>query len=228
MTITDRLIDLDGVLVEYNEGEWGQDKPKAPGFHSFNDAGVESEVGEYFYSMVRLLQPDNVLETGTHWGVSASYIGLALKDNQKGHLDTFEFLSGNHIKASIRIQKLSLGQQVTTHFGDIANFTPEVTYKMVLLDTEPQTRFDELIQFYDVVEPGGFIFIHDLHRHMHQIPNQDHGFAWPFGELPEFIKDKVKKDELRPFHFSTPRGLTGFYKVHPDDHKWTYDGTVSK
>lgn len=219
-TITDRLIELDSELVEYNEGQWGENNPKAIGFHSFNDAGVESEVGEFFYSMVRLLQPDNVLETGTHWGVSASYIGLALQDNQFGHLDTFEFLAENHRKAHSRIFNLQLLKQVTCHFGDIAAFTPEKTYKMVLLDTEPQTRFAELEKFYDVVEPGGFIFIHDLHRHMHQIPNEDHGFAWPFGLVTDFINEKVKNDELRPFHFSTPRGLTGFYKVHPDDHKW--------
>lgn len=213
---------IDPSLKRFNEGNWQDEFDSAKNsFSSFNDAGVECETGEFLYAMVRMLKPANVLETGTHWGISASYMGLALKENNFGHLDTFEFLPENHMQAVLRTERVGVKQQVTCHFGDIAAFTPEVTYKFVLLDTEPQTRFAELVKFYDAVENGGYIFIHDLHRHMHQIENADHGFAWPFGEIPQFIKEKVAKDELRPIHFPTPRGLTGFYKVHPDDYKWS-------
>jgi hypothetical protein len=55
---------------------------------------------------------------------------------------------------------------------------------------------------------------------MHQIPNEEHGFAWPYGKLPPEIIKLVKEDKLRPFHFPTPRGLTGFYKTREDDYKW--------
>jgi hypothetical protein len=93
-------------------------------------------------------------------------------------------------------------------------------YQLVLLDTEPQLRFAELIKIYDYVEPGSFILIHDLHRHMSQEDNAEHGFGFPFGKLPEEIKNWVRKGELRPWHFPTPRGLVGFYKTDPRDYKW--------
>ena len=55
---------------------------------------------------------------------------------------------------------------------------------------------------------------------MQQVVNADHGFAWPFGEIPQSIKNLVKEGLVRPFHFPTPRGLTGFYKVSQGDYKW--------
>lgn len=222
--ITQRLQDIDPTLILHNEGHWDKPlDPTIPGYTSFNDAGIETETGEFLYAMVRLLKPERVLETGTHWGVGAAYMGQALKDNKHGQLDTIEFLPEIHNRAKERIIKLELMTQVLCHLGDVAQFNPppEMKYKLILLDTEPQTRFAELIKFYPNLEPGGFVFIHDLHQHMHQIENTEHGFAWPYGKLPKEIIQLVKSGELRPIHFETPRGLTGFYKVHPDDYKWT-------
>ncbi len=233
--ITKKLMVLDPSLSPHNEGYWDEDFIEdTNSFISFNDAGLECETGEFLYSMVRMLKPRDVLETGTHWGVGASYIGLALQDNGYGHLDTIEFLPENHAKACKRILDMKLHEFVTCHFGDVAKFNPidyrgsnETTetptkfgYGLILLDTEPQTRFGELLQFYDNLIPGGFVFIHDLHRHMHQIENQEHGFAWPYGLLPEAVKRLVQEDKLRPFHFTTPRGFTGFYKPTAQDYNF--------
>lgn len=226
MDITKRLQELDPALVLHNEGNWlvPYDRNKA-GFTSFNDAGIETETGEFLYALTRLLKPDNVLETGTHIGVGASYMGMALKDNKKGHLDTIEFLPNIHYQAVKRINDLGLSDIVTCHFGDVAKWTPNegILYQLILLDTEPQTRFSEAVRFFGRLAVGGFVFIHDLHRGMCQGNiNPDHPDmpSWPFGDIPEQIKQWVKEDKLRPFHFSTPRGLTGFYKPHPDDYKW--------
>ncbi len=230
MDITKRLLGLDSSLSIHNEGFWKEDFDKnKKGFSSFNDAGVECETGEFLYSLVRLLKPDHVLETGTHWGIGASYMGLALKDNNHGDLDTVEFLTEIANVASRRFERLDLKGIVKLYLMDVAKFEPQHSYKLILLDTEPQTRFQELVRFYDYLEPGGFVFIHDLHQHMHQgeaqrynadHPNQPY---WPYGELPRVIKQLVVNGSLRPFHFKTPRGLTGFYKVHPDDYKWVLD-----
>lgn len=217
MTITQRLILLDDSLVIHNEGEWSN---SVSIYSAFNDAGVECEVGEFLYSMVRILKPSNVLETGTHWGIGASYMGLALKDNFLGHLDTLEFLPHNHQIASKRITTLGLDEYVKCHYIDAAKFAPSVMYQLIFLDTEPQTRFAELLNFMPRLTPGGWVFIHDLHRNMHQIENTEHGFAWPFGRIPFEMKQLIAKGQLVPVHFATPRGLTGFYKPHTDDYKW--------
>jgi predicted O-methyltransferase YrrM len=221
---THELINLDTDLNRYNEGRWGLPyEAHLKGFSSFNDAGVECEVGEFLYSMVRLLKPKFVLETGTHHGIGASYIGMALKENGEGVCHTFEFLPENHIVATKRISKLGLNDFVKCGYGDIRAFTPEEKYELILLDTEPQTRFMELEKFWDSLREGGYVFIHDLHRHMGQVnQNPDHPNEpfWPWGEVTQFMKDKVKNGEARPFHFANPRGFTGFYKVHKDDYKW--------
>lgn len=221
MDITKRLQELDPTLVLHNEGHWDVPlDPTMPGYTSFNDAGIETETGEFLYALIRLLKPNAVLETGTHIGVGAAYMGQALKDNNHGLLDTIEFLPEIFARAKKRIEDLKLTDRVYLHFGDVANWETDKRYELILLDTEPQTRFAELIKFYPYLEEGGFVFIHDLHRHMHQIPNEDHGFAWPFGPIPAELTSLVHEDKLRPMHFPTPRGLTGFYKPSEGDYKW--------
>lgn len=218
MNITQTLLQKDGILEQHDEGEWG-------GTHSnytaFNDAGLECETGEFMYGLLRILKPQNVLETGTHFGVGASYMGMALQDNGFGHLDTIEFLPEIHAVAKKRIAWLELTERVTCHFGDVAKFEPMVNYDFILLDTEPQTRFAELLKFYPYLNPGGFLFIHDLHPHMNQVDNSEHGFAWPYGVIPADMAALVNAGKLRPMHFKTPRGLTGFYKVDSSvDYNW--------
>lgn len=219
--VTKNMAAKDPKLKLHKEAEFSAD---TKGYSAFNDAGVEVETGEFLYALVRLLKAQAVLETGTHIGVGASYIGQALKDNGAGKLTTIEFLPEIHAQAVERIKTLGLQDYVDCELGAAETFYPlkgvPPLYDLILLDTEPQTRFMELIEFEPVLKPGGFVFIHDLHRHMGQEPNVEHGFGWPFGELPPGIKLMVEKDILRPFHFATPRGLTGFYKVHPSDYVW--------
>lgn len=221
MNITKELLERDPSLQQHLEGKWNVPFDGSVGYTSFNDAGLECETGEFLYAMVRILQPQNVLETGTHHGVGASYIGSALRDNKKGRLDTIEFNAENYHIAKERMQTLGLEEYVTQHLMDARNFrATDDHYDIILLDTEPELRFGELIRYMPSLAEGGYVFIHDLHRHMHQIPNEEHGFAWPYGKLPEQIVQWVNDGILRPFHFPTPRGLTGFYKVKAEDYQW--------
>lgn len=217
MTITQRLAQLDPTLEIHNEGEWSNSISE---YSAFNDGGVECETGEFFYSLVRLMKPENILETGTHLGIGASYMGLGLKDNDKGNITTLEFIPELRERAIVRFKALGLDNFVTSILGDATKYVPDALYDVVFLDTEPQTRFFELTRYFDHVKEGGLIFIHDLHRHMHQIENEEHGFAWPYGRIPKQMTDLVNTGALRPFHFATPRGLTGFYKVSQQDYKW--------
>lgn len=234
MNITEELMRLDPSLVLHDEGEWNNTKSA---YRAFNSGGIECETGEFLYGLIRLIKPKRILETGTHFGIGASYMGMALADNYRQDqnefplLDTIEFLPEIHKQAVTRFEKLNLNAVIRAHLMDVADFDPHYAatpnepvnpapYQLILLDTEPQTRFAELVKFFPYVKEGGYIFIHDLHRHMHQIENTDHGFAWPYGPIPAAMNELVTSGKLRPFHFSTPRGLTGFYKVSEQDYKW--------
>ena len=202
------------------------DEPSDSRYKMFNDGGVEVEVGEFLYSLVRMIKPTVILETGTHHGISAAYMGMALRDNAtSGLLTTLEFLPENYKIANDLFALLELkGGYVNSILVDAADYRTSTQLDLVFLDTEPQTRFAELLKFYDNVKPGGFILIHDLHPHLHQIPNEEHGFAWPYGKLPSEIINLVKQDLLRVVHFRTPRGLTMFYKPGDEDYDFTTAG----
>jgi len=223
MDVTKKLTELNPDMALHNEGDWENphDPEKPASFSSFNDAGIETETGEFLYAMARMLKPESVLETGTHWGVGASYMAMALKQNRKGKITTIEFHRHIWEIADRTFKALGLNHQVENLLMDVRDYNPgDKKFQLILLDTEPQTRFDEMVRFLDNLEDGGFLFIHDLHRNMHQVPNADHGFAWPFGTIPEVIRESVNKGTLRPIHFPTPRGFAGFYKVRQDDHNW--------
>jgi predicted O-methyltransferase YrrM len=53
-------------------------------------ASVPLHKGAFLYRLVRLLQPTKVVECGTCFGVSAAYLGSALRANGDGHLVTVE------------------------------------------------------------------------------------------------------------------------------------------
>lgn len=218
MSITQTLIELDPTLGIHNEGEWSN---TISPYSAFNSGGVECEVGEFLYAFLRMTKPGCVLETGTHYGIGASYMGMALKENKGGHLDTIEFLQPIYDVAKERIRKLGLDEYVTCHFGDVKDFEPKMKkYQFILLDTEPDIRFGEFLKFYPYLDEGGYMFIHDLGRGLGQVQSPNLPFAWPFGVLPDGMVQLMKDHKIRPFHFSTPRGLSGFYKVHEGDYKY--------
>jgi len=216
--LIEKMMSLDKTLVIHNEGEWSN---SISTYTAWNSGGIELEVGEFFYGLLRMIKPEHVLETGTHLGVGASFMGFALKDNFKGTLDTFEYLPEIYEQAKTRIIKMGLTDHVHCQFADVANIPVQHSYQVILLDTEPQTRFAEFLKFYPYLDEGGYMFIHDLGRKLQQVEIPGQGFAWPFGLLPEGMKDLMRQDKIRPFYFSTPRGLSGFYKVSQEDYALT-------
>ncbi len=216
--LCDRMMSLDSTLQIHNEGEWSKTLST---YSAWNSGGVECEVGEFLYGFLRMTKPEYVLETGTHLAIGASFMGFALKDNFRGHLDTAEFIPEIHAQAVERIHKMGLDDYVTCHFLDVKDMPVQHNYQFILLDTEPQTRFAEFLKFYPYLDEGGYMFIHDLGRGMNQ--NESPGlpfWGWPFGKIPEEMRQLMKDGKVRPFHFSTPRGLTGLYKVSKEDYKY--------
>lgn len=213
MGITEFLKNKDLSLIEMQE-------PSNSDYKCFNTGGVEIEVGEFLYGLVRMMKPNNIFETGTHMGISSSYMAQALKDNGRGLLTTVE-IEKEHIRRSQeRWETLEISHKIMVDKEESLQYVLEYDCELMFLDSEPEFRFRELIRFFPRLKPGGIVIIHDLHPHMHQIPNEEHGFAWPYKELPREFKALVNTGQLRPFHFRTPRGISCFYKVSEEDYVW--------
>jgi predicted O-methyltransferase YrrM len=197
-----------------------QGEPTDARYRCFNTGGVEVEVGEFLYGLVRMVKPDRVLETGTHKGISASYMGLALRENAQGVLTTVDLTPENVRDSGELFATLGLQPQVEQVYGDAAQFVwgHSDPIDILFLDTEPQTRFGEMLRFFPEVREGGFILIHDLHHHLSQEDNPELGFGWPYGRLPDELKRLIDERKLRLVHFRTPRGFTLFYKPAPEDY----------
>lgn len=196
-------------------------EPTNSEYSCFNTGSVESQVGTFLYGLVIAIQPERVLETGTHKGIASSYIGLALKENRKGLLDTIEF-DPQHQQDYLDIwTNLEILDQIIPHQMKVEDFDINFQYDIALLDTEPDIRFKELVRFFPHVKEGGFIIIHDMNNAIGQSGITAHGMTnWPFGEIPQQVKDWVKDDQLRVSNLPTPRGITIFYKTNANDYRW--------
>lgn len=214
--IGEQIAEILGISIVEEVNDW-----TGKGYTMHDDGSAEVAVLEFLHYLLKLVKPQRVGETGTYHGMSAAYMALALKKNGFGHLETLEINPEFISIAKERWSKLQVAEWITVYQQSSMDFQPQGEYDFLFLDSEPEYRFKELVKFYPYLKEGGFVFIHDLHRHMSQHDNSEHGFGWPFGKLPDEIKQWVKEDKLRSFHFPTPRGLTGFYKVREDDYQWT-------
>lgn len=193
-----------------------------PQFKMFDDGAIETETGELVYGFVRRTKPQNVLSTGVYTGISDLFIGMALKENGFGHLEALEY-EQKHIDRAVELwNKIGVQAQITAIKTDSLKFQPNKQYQFMFLDTELNIRLHEVVRFFPYLDEGGYIFIHDFHRHLYKgNVNKDHPeiVNYPVGEIPEAFNDLLKTDKLRMFHFSGARGLVGLYKTHKEDYK---------
>lgn len=218
-SLTDQLVEASNGLL--NKVPEVRDET---GYYTMcDDGGVEHEVGNFIYGLVKVLQPEHILETGTYTGVSALYMGQALKDNGHGNLLTLEVEKTHQDRAEKLWMACGVGGYVTCKLTSSLEFWAHDTqYDLLFLDSEPQYRFAELVKFFPHLKEGGYIGIHDLPNSLCQGNiNPDHPElkSYPYGDLPEQIKEWIKTDKLRMMHFPSPRGLTFFYKTKEGDYR---------
>jgi len=206
MTATEELMKRDPGLVHQQYKGYGAfemaDVPKID-----YPAGIETEMGELLYGLVRWLKPEHILETGTRGAVAARYMCLGLEHNGIGHLITME---RDGITGPIGRRKLAesgFAELVTAYQIDTRLYTPNVAFDLMWLDTEPQYRYAELVRFFAHLKPGGIVGIHDLGR----LECEE------FGGLPSEVIEWFYTGELRSFTFTTGWSCCFFQKAYEDD-----------
>lgn len=189
----------------------------------FDDGGVEVEVGEFLYGLVRAIKPQRICETGLYSGISCMYMAMALKENGFGHIDSIEYEEKHITRSKERLLKMKLVDYVTIYHESSLEFITQQNYDLLLLDTELNLRFKELVRFYPSLNDGGIALIHDMPINFCQGNiNSDHPEFknWPVGDIPIEVNKLIKDDRLRSIHFKTARGLVGFYKTQKGEYQW--------
>lgn len=174
--------------------------------HIQDPSGISVEEGEFLYGLVRVHRPTVCIETGCNVGVSASYVGLALRDNQHGKLTTIEHLPYVASIASDKLARMGL-DRVTVFNGEVSDFSVEGPIDFMWLDTEMNQRFSELLRFYPQLSEGALVCIHDIH---------ELDFV-EFGGIPMQLRNLLKTGALRVITFKTSHGVTVFQKRRAHD-----------
>jgi len=210
MDITKYILSKTRKLISHPEITPGKED-----WSMFNSGGVEVEVAEFLYSLIRMIKPERILETGTHLGVSSLYMALGLQKNSKGKISTFEVIP------ELRSQAVSLWKDFNVEsFIDSnlipslsASFSSDTIFDILFLDSEPQYRFDEFKLFFPLLKPGGLIIIHDLHGSLGHHGQTYHDlYDWPYGDFRESLGPYITNHQVQLISFNTPRGMTLFQK----------------
>lgn len=173
-----------------SESTWTPPRPDCPNpgwWHSTDNQSTEIEVTELVAGFVRALQPDYVIETGTCIGQTAHAVGLALRDNGHGRLDTLET---DPDRAAIARRRCA-GLPVTVLEQPSLEFTPAGPVGFAWFDSLIELRVPEFHRFRSFLAPGAVVGFHDTGPH--------------FGDYGDVI---AAIDGLSTMRLRTPRGVT--------------------
>ena len=155
-------------------------------WHSQDCEATEAEVVELIGSLIRALQPECVVETGTYKGDMAEAIGRSLKKNGHGRLITFE-VDPSLYKVSRRRCR---GLPVDLRLQSSLEWEPTGPIDFCWLDSGIETRIHEFQKYYPHLK-GAIVAIHDTAPH-HPVR----------AEIEKHILS-----QLSPIWLPTPRGV---------------------
>lgn len=143
------------------------------GYRAWDDMGVEVEVAEFLYGLVRLLKPTFVVESGTGQGYAATALASALQANGHGHLETFEPLPTFQALAASRLAPLP----ATVNDGYSWEYDGPLP-DIVFLDSFGTQRPRD-IDFW--LPQSVFLVVHDAHEHAQLLPGSGFTVDTPRG-----------------------------------------------
>ena len=155
-----------------------------------DEQAAENEVVELVSALVRVIQPEYVVETGTHVGRMAYGIGTALQRNGHGTLDTIEI---DPVRADEAITRCA-GLPVNVHLMSSLDFVPADLIGFAWFDSLLGLRCPEFLAYREHMERGTIVGFHDTG------PQFGLGFRASLSALSG-------KRLLRPIKFKTPRGV---------------------
>jgi predicted O-methyltransferase YrrM len=168
----------------------------APQHYTSTDGdSTEREVAEFIGALVRVTQPEYVVELGAAFGETTEHIVHALKRNGHGTLTTLEV---DPVRAEyVRDRLFAYENWELAEASSLEWLPPPDAPPIGLLfsDTLRDIRVQELLRFLPFMRPCGLAAVHDS--------------GWDMGPLRGWIENSLVKPGLaRAVDFPTARGLT--------------------
>ena len=160
---------------------------------------VGPNTGRMLHSLVRVMEPEVILEIGTSVGYSALWMASALQVNGKGKLWTVESHATRFERAQKNIEEAGLGEWIMSLKGH----APEIFMEETLLpDCIDLAFFDatkkQHQEFFDAVfprmNPGAMIVVDNVTSHR-------------FGAMQRFISELYSRGDLQLVELSVGDGL---------------------
>lgn len=160
-----------------------------------DDYASEREVSRFIGDLCRLLKPVQVVETGSYHGDTSYEIGVALQENGEGSLLSLEYAQERAMKATERCAGLPVHVSCQ-HSLSVSVSQP---IDLLFLDSEFETRMQELQHFAPMCSPQCVIVLHDSAATR----------GWPGVDVMyERMEALVSAGVIQPWlRLPTPRGL---------------------
>jgi len=184
-------------------------------FTSVQFEDTEIDFLDLLYGIMRAKKPQTVLETGTHLGLSALVIGLALKDNSRWqspepHLHTVEKNLEDALVAYHKFTDMGLSNIISIHNYNslefIRNMYTGPPFEVIFFDSSRSIRPEEYYQLRtrNLISPGCILLFHDTsNKRAEALPDQK--------ESQDIYLSSLKQIALECngfINFDLSRGLT--------------------
>ncbi len=141
--------------------------PKPHHWHAQDSMSTEAEVGDGVAGLVRLLQPDLVVETGSGWGTTTKKIGEVLKKNGHGRLIALDI----NLEFVDSTAELCKGLPVEPLYADCNIWEPPAPIDFLFLDAEePGHRPQQFARLRPHLARGSVAVFHDAAPHHGLLP----------------------------------------------------------
>ena len=163
--------------------------PHPEWWHSMDADATEIEVTEAVRGLIRALQPEYVIETGTASAQTTLAIGQALKANGHGRLVSLDIVPENVTHG----RQLCAGLPVEVRLESSLDFTPEQPIDFAWFDTLTDMRHTEYRRYHPHMHARTIVGFHD---------------TAPFHPTRSYLDEIEDEGIVKTIDLATARGFT--------------------
>ena len=163
-----------GVLLpEYHRAT--PECPHPDRWHMYDSMTAEVEVLEFLRTMVTMLKPELIVETGSFLGVSTLWMAEGMRSNGFGKIISCEFDPVVFEKAKEKIAASGLAEFIELRNESSLEMTVEGTIDILFSDSDMPIRAAEVKRYLPQIRSTGLILMHDASSHLKVV--RDAAFA---------------------------------------------------